>query len=222
LPDSLQVFNLWRFSSCDSKYGLVGYPGRIPGQIIENLLYYFTREDDLIVDPFAGGGTTIDVCKAMNRRVLAYDIRPSREDIQQYDIMCGFPEETKGCQMIFLDPPYWKQKRGEYSNDKTNLANVSLEKFYDYFEMIIISAKHVLQKNGYLVFIIGNTVKDGEKFYHSFEMAKIAEKYFKLIEWVSVPYSTQQVGGNYVNMARENKRMLNILRDVVVFRNEKV
>ena len=61
-------------------------------------------------------------------------------------------------------------------------------------------------------------MKDGEKFYHGYEMMKRAEKYFQLVEWVSVPYSTQQIGGNYVNMAKENKRMLNILRDLVILR----
>jgi len=75
LPDSLQVFNLWRFSGCDPRYGLVDYPGRIPGQIIENLLYYFTREDDLVIDPFAGGGTTIDVCNGNDPNSEFYNLQ---------------------------------------------------------------------------------------------------------------------------------------------------
>lgn len=93
-PDSLQLYNLWQFSAPDSRYGL-DYPGRIPAQIVENVLYYYTEPFDLVVDPMVGGGTTIDVCRAMYRRYRAYDIRPVRNDIKEYDITQGFPRECK-------------------------------------------------------------------------------------------------------------------------------
>ena len=60
-PDSFQTFNLWNFQNNDPRYG-VDYPGRIPGQIIENVLYYYTQPFEMVIDPF-GGGTTLDVCK---------------------------------------------------------------------------------------------------------------------------------------------------------------
>ena len=62
-PDSLQLFNVWYFPNRDKQYGL-DFKGAIPGQIVENVLYYFTEPFDVVVDPMAGGGTTIDVCKA--------------------------------------------------------------------------------------------------------------------------------------------------------------
>jgi len=71
-PDSLQLTNLWSFESCDKDYGMK-YPGRMPGQIVENLLWYYTEPFDLVVDPMAGGGTTIDVCLKMCRRIKAFD-----------------------------------------------------------------------------------------------------------------------------------------------------
>jgi hypothetical protein len=46
-PDSLQYYNVWSFGQCDTRYGLKGFPGRIPGQIIENLLYYYTEPFDI-------------------------------------------------------------------------------------------------------------------------------------------------------------------------------
>ena len=30
---------------------------------------------------------------------------------------------------MFLDPPYWKQAEGQYSDDAEDLANMSLDKF---------------------------------------------------------------------------------------------
>lgn len=41
-PPSLKVYDVWDFSQCDDHYGSQ-FPGRIPGQIIENLLGYYTE-----------------------------------------------------------------------------------------------------------------------------------------------------------------------------------
>jgi DNA modification methylase len=75
------------------------------------LLSISTEPFDFVVDPMAGGGTTLDVCKAMSRRCRCYDIKPVRDEIQQYDITTGFPAECRGCDLVFLDPTYWRQTR---------------------------------------------------------------------------------------------------------------
>jgi hypothetical protein len=85
IPESLQLFNIWYFPSRDKRYGME-MEGAIPGQIVENVLHYYTQPFDLVVDPMAGSGTTIDVCKAMYRRYLAYDIAPKRDDVKKHDI----------------------------------------------------------------------------------------------------------------------------------------
>jgi DNA modification methylase len=35
---------------------------------VDNLLYFYTHPLDVVVDPFAGGGSTIDICKKRLRR----------------------------------------------------------------------------------------------------------------------------------------------------------
>jgi len=55
-----QIFNVWNFPSCNPLFGMDDVPGRIPGQIVQNVLHYWTREGDLVVDPMAGGGTTFN------------------------------------------------------------------------------------------------------------------------------------------------------------------
>jgi len=113
-----RYFNVWNFTRRDPRLGME-YPGNIPGQIVMNILYYYTSQGALVVDPMAGGGSTIDVCLIMNRRCRAYDINPIREDIIKYDIKTGFPEKTKNCDLIFLDPPYWRLKMKEYNEIQT-------------------------------------------------------------------------------------------------------
>jgi hypothetical protein len=235
IPDSLQLYNLWHFQSCDDRFGM-NYPGRIPGQIVENLLYYYTTIKEtkstdkdgketikydfpIVVDPFGGGGTTIDVCKAMNRRYQVYDIAPVREDIKKHDITTGFPEKAKKCDFIFLDPPYFQQKKGEYSDHPTNLANLDLLPFYETMERIFESAAKTLKKDGYLAFIISSSKDEEQLSFHGFELAKRAEKYLKMVEWIDVPYSTQVHGGAFVKLAKEKKKILYLRRDLVVFQN---
>jgi site-specific DNA-adenine methylase len=43
---------------------------------LDNLLYLYTQPFDIVVDPFAGGGSTIDVCKKRFRRYWVSDRKP--------------------------------------------------------------------------------------------------------------------------------------------------
>jgi hypothetical protein len=52
----------------------------------------------IIVDPFAGSGTTIDVAKRMGKRVWARDLTPFTPNlpIHQHDITRVWPEGAQG------------------------------------------------------------------------------------------------------------------------------
>jgi ParB/RepB/Spo0J family partition protein len=215
-PESLQVFNLWNFHAPDPRFG-IDYPGRIPGQIVENVLHYYTKPFDLVVDPM-GGGSTIDVCKAMHRRYLSYDIQPARDDIHKRDINDGFPDECKGCDLIFMDPPYWNQKKGEYSVHETNRANMDITGFYSAMEGIFKNASHTLRPGGYIAVIIGPTQENGIIYDHAIHLYKLLEKRFTFVNRVIVPYTTQQAQVYHIAEAKEGRYMLKLYRDMVVFR----
>lgn len=219
-PDSLQVFNLWNFQTCDDSYGM-NFPGRIPGQIVENVLYYYTEPFDIVVDPMAGGGTTLDVCKkTMDRRYRCYDISPVRDDIKKHDITTGFPKEAKGCDLIFLDPPYWKQKQGDYSGDETNLANLPLEEFYTEMGKIFDEAHGVLTDSGHIAVIIGPTQSGGVIYDHAFVLAQLLGKKFAFVNRIIVPYTTQQAKPYHVTDAKDGHYMLKLYRDLLIFKKE--
>lgn len=61
-PDFLRFADVWSFVECDKRFGH-DFKGRIPGQIVQHTLYYYTEVFDIVVDPMAGSGTTVDVCK---------------------------------------------------------------------------------------------------------------------------------------------------------------
>ena len=52
------------------------HPTQKPLPLIEEFIQLFSKEDDLIFDPFAGGATTVIAARRHGRRVLAYEKDP--------------------------------------------------------------------------------------------------------------------------------------------------
>ena len=57
----------------DKRFG-DDWPGRIPAQMIAHMLYYFTEQGELVMDPMAGGGVVPDTCLVLNRRCVSFDM----------------------------------------------------------------------------------------------------------------------------------------------------
>jgi len=215
----LRIFNIWNFAAPDPRFGQE-HPGQIPGQIMQNLNYYYTSPDDLIIDLFGGGGVSLDVCQYDDpdfgrRKCLTYDIDPRRDDIIQRDIVHeGIPDVSQ-AKMVFLDPPYWKQKRGEYSTQDTNLANMPLQVFRQSLSKIVRDCLHFIKPGGVVALIIGPTQEKWQFIDHAADLIlDVGIPYHRII----VPYTTQIHGGNYVNMAKENKQWLYLSRDLLIWR----
>lgn len=220
-PEGIQLYNVWNFQSCDSRYGL-DYPGRIPGQIVENLLHYYTAPFDLVVDPMAGGGTTVDVCKAMYRRYRAYDIRPVREDIKQWDITQGYPKESKSCDFIFLDPPYWRLQKGNY--DETSASEKGLNEWLNFMRKLAADSYRTVKVGGYTALLSEPFLDEKEtgKFIDlTFKCLSFFEKVgFVEVQRVTVPLNSQVKSHHDVEYAQQKKIMLDLNRDLVIFRRE--
>ena len=214
------LYNLWN-SSKDNK---ITHFGNIPQLFIENLLYYYTEPFDIVYDPFAGGGITIDACKKWRRRYYVTDRKPipaREEEIKKWDIKDGLPPELpNNIKLVFLDPPYWKQSENQYSKDKEDLANMNLEKFYETIVTFVKNVKKKLDKNGKIALIIQETQWKNNLILedHAFEIAKRMDKLgFKIQQRIICPYSTEQYNAQQVNIAKEKKICLQTYRDLIVF-----
>ena len=76
-PLRIQVTTLWDYPSQDygeGQQGRAGYKGATPSYIIWNLLQRYTKEKELVVDPFAGSGTTLRAAKNVGRRAIGIEI----------------------------------------------------------------------------------------------------------------------------------------------------
>lgn len=55
----------------------VGYPTQKPEALLERIIKASSNEDDLVLDPFCGCGTTVIVASKLNRKVIGIDIDTS-------------------------------------------------------------------------------------------------------------------------------------------------
>jgi len=209
VPESLQLFNVWNFPNRDKQYGL-DFKGAIPGQIVENVLYYYTDPFDIVVDPMVGGGTTIDVCKAMYRRYRAYDINKLRDDIQKHDIRNGYPKECKNADLIFLDPPYFDMTFKDLFND--------IDNFYGFIGKVAHDSFETVKTNGIVAFLMQDMTELGN-YCLSGESYRIFRKEgFTTIAHISCPLSTQQFLPQQVEKAKQDKHLLGRNRDLYIFK----
>lgn len=56
-----------------AKSELIGYPTQKPEALMQRIIEAATNENDLVLDPFVGGGTTVAVADKLNRRWIGID-----------------------------------------------------------------------------------------------------------------------------------------------------
>ena len=225
-PESRQHFDVWNFSI--PKDEKTNYFGAMPPQVVENLLWLYTEPGDTIFDPFAGSGTTINVAKRMGRPIWASDRKPYTGllPIHQHDIVTGgYPDDApkQNVKFILLDPPYWIQARGKYSEDSEDMGNMDIQNFTSSWDSVVKTCGKKLTKDGHLAFIVSPAeVKDENQvvdlahlMYNSCEKVGLKPE-----RRIIVTYSTQQATGQQVTWARENKKLLKLYRDLVIFKKE--
>jgi hypothetical protein len=221
-PASRQHFDIWQFATADKDMGQQSYFGALPPQVAENLLWFFTEPGQIVVDLFAGSGTVVDVAKAMGRRVWASDIRGNYYSphlpIHFHDAAIGWPDGApRKADLLFLDPPYWRQAAGRYSQQPGEMAEMDIGHFMQTWLSIVSYAVQHAERIAYI--ISPSVTEDASVVDHATAMLAA----FVQIDWhverrVIVPYQTQQSSGAQVEWARDNKRMLMLYRDLVVLR----
>ena len=70
--------NVWKFPVSS---GVKGHSAVFPEELPALCLKHFSKEGDLILDPFIGSGTTAVACKKNNRRFIGFDIDPQYKQI---------------------------------------------------------------------------------------------------------------------------------------------
>ena len=90
-------------TECNNKNHSAAFPEELPQWFIK----LFTKENDTVLDPFMGSGTTLIVANRMKRNSIGIDIVP-----EYYEMI---KEQLKPVELYLLDP---KQKYGKTENQR--------------------------------------------------------------------------------------------------------
>ncbi len=160
----LRTWDLWNWSNCDRRFG-DEWPGRIPAQLIGHIIYYFSRQGDLVLDPMGGGGVVPDVCLAFNRHCWTTDmidlpdVRPEIEpchwncagDFEGGEANDPLSKAKKKPDLIILDPPYFNKKKDDY--DEKSISMLPRREYLDFFEGFFAFLKRAAKSTTRLAFI---------------------------------------------------------------------
>jgi DNA modification methylase len=161
------------------------FQGVTPAFIIYNLIKRYTKPGDLVVDPMAGSGTTIDVCEEEGRRVIGYDINPQHPKVI-YNDSRKIPLEDNSVDMVFIDSPYGDNVN--YSNDPADIGKISAEdpKFYEELEKVAKEIYRILKPGKVMGWLIGDQWVKRKFTPVGFKVYNMLTKYFEPIDIISV------------------------------------
>ena len=183
--EPLRTTSLWHHPSQqhgDEVQGDPTYEGRTPTFVVEELVRRFTEPGDLLVDPFAGGGTSLDVADSLGRRSRGFDLAahagraagagglaarrsgPGAESsggsranrIERADAR-DLPLEAGCARLVFMDPPY--STHLAYSDDPRCIGKLSAfdEGYFDAMADVFAEAERVLAPGGYLAVYVSDS-----------------------------------------------------------------
>ncbi len=225
----LRTWDNWNFNDVDNRFG-DDWPGRIPAQLVAHTLFYFTKENDLVFDPMAGGGVVSDTCLAFNRRCWSFDLldrittRPEIEPFlwDQKNLAWPVPA-VKKPDLIFFDPPYFKKMADHYM--KGSISDFSKAKYLKFFKDLFSLMREHSKPSTRIAFLnadfrdfqgIPAVDEDPENAILILEYAKLLENSgWKVTHLIDCPLSTERFTGNMVNRMQE-KRTLGIIRRTLI------
>jgi DNA modification methylase len=212
-PLRIQPTTLWDYPSQDygdTQQGKPGYKGATPSYIIWNLLQRYTKAKDLVVDPCAGSGTTLDVARDLDRRALGYDVHPARKDIFRVDARKLPVELTNKVDFVFIDPPY--STHIDYGPDPRDIGKLDAagNEYYEAMDQVFAEIHRVLKPGKHMgLYVCDSFVKDKGFYPIGFELFARSKTRFEPIDIIAVVRHNKTLEmGNYREAAEEGNFFL--------------
>jgi len=188
----LELNTVWSFpkrgnwATHDAKYR-----GNWSPYIPRNLLLRYSAEGDLVLDQFAGGGTTLVEAKLLKRNIIGVDINPLALErcrdktsfesesggqvyIKQGDARNLYFVPDESIDFICTHPPY--ANIIQYSeNIDGDLSHFKVKEFLENMKPVAEESFRVLKKGKFCAVLIGDTRQKGCIIPMSFDLMKIFE-----------------------------------------------
>lgn len=174
---NLETSTIWSFPDRGNWSVHKGdYPGNWSPYVPRNIILRYSKEDEIILDQFAGSGTTLIEAKILNRKAIGYDINENAIDIARRRIKdvngSGSILIKKGdaknlhelkdesIDLICTHPPYANIIK--YSKDlDQDLSLLEINDFYTAMKDVTKECYRVLKGNRYCAILMGDTRKNG-------------------------------------------------------------
>jgi adenine-specific DNA-methyltransferase len=217
-----QVTTLWDYPSQHYGKGTQGdpsYRGATPSHVIWNVLQRWSKPGDVVVDPFCGSGTTLDVCRDLGRQGRGFDLASPREDVERADAR-SLPLQDKSVDLVFMDPPYADNLR--YSDDERCLGTLDAESgaWQEAMAEVLAEAARALRDQRMLAIYVCDVFKKGRGFWPlGFELFELAKKHFEPHDVIAVVRHNKTLEmGNYRKAADEGGFFLRGFNYLMLFR----
>lgn len=211
-PLRVQTTTLWEYPSQHYGEGMQGdqrYVGATPSYVIWNLIQRYTRPNDLVIDPFCGSGTTLDVAKDTGRRARGFDLAPFRSDIEKADAR-KLPVESSSAQLVFLDPPYGDHI--DYSDDPKCIGKLSAydPSYFREMDKALRECARVLAPGGHLGVYVCDYFEKKKGFAPvGFGLFNSMANYVEIVDVISVVRHNKSLEkGNFHKAAEEQNFFL--------------
>ncbi|MBI1806281.1 MAG: hypothetical protein HYR76_04420 [Ignavibacteria bacterium] len=220
--------NVWTFETPDPRFGKPNYKGRIPGQIIANVLYYYSKPGDYIVDPFAGSGTVGDIIDTLphfqDRKYKLYDTNPIDERVARNNILLtGIPEQSNSVDYIFLDPPTEFTQR-DTSTDFEVSVDAAKADFALKFKGMIRECGRILKSGGRVSIVIESAFAISEFIDFPYEITQLFKELgFKQIGKVYLPRRSGELmtrGTQGISEMRGIRMLSSDCRELLTFQKQ--
>ena len=147
--------------------------------VVCELIYrWFSKEGDLVFDPFAGGYTRGIVATKLKREYVGIDLRQEQvdADVSKAEELEVSPvyicDDSQNADAYIKDgeagmrmtcPPYYDLEK--YSDDERDLSHMKPDEFLDAYRNILEISARKLKQNGFFVIVVGE-VRDKRKGYY--------------------------------------------------------
>lgn len=196
--------DLWLFDQRDKsgKHKNM-YHGNFIPQIPYQLISRYTRENEVVLDPFFGSGTTLFECEKLGRKFIGLDINPqmfeyvnsqmysSKKDFFSLNLCDNTSEISKNniqnslkflgeksISLAIFHPPYHDIVK--FTQNENDLSNCkSVDEFLSKFQESIGNSLEFLAKNRYFAVVIGDIYKNSEVVPLSFLCMTMIKSNFK-------------------------------------------
>lgn len=203
----INVDSLWLINERDKsgKHKNI-YHGNFIPQIPYQLIKRFTKENELVFEPFMGSGTTLFECENLNRKYFGVDINPemikyvdqamsesltyknyyiskcdslNQNELQEKMQIALTKFNVKSLQFIIMHPPYMDIVK--FTDDINDLSNISnIQEFIDQFKIVCNNSLQYLDNGRYFAIVIGDVYKNSEVLPLGFYCLDMIKKSFKV------------------------------------------